>query len=213
MKYSQVFWDFDGTLFNSYPIVAKDFKQALDNFKIPLPDESELLRLIKTTLGEAALSFTDGNKKLADDILSEYKRIALKRNPADIPLYNGAYEVLKSVKDNGGQNYLFTHRDKSAVSALASKNALEFFKDVITNEMGFARKPSPDAINFLIDKYGLNKNKCCMVGDRPIDLGSAKNAEIASVLFDPENYYPDFPCDCRFASFSRMQRALFDSAM
>ncbi len=211
MRFTQVFWDFDGTLFNSYPIVAEDVKQTLINFKIPLPSEKELLRLVKTTLGEAALSFASGDEDLAKEMLLEYERLASKRNPADIPLYEGAREVLQSIKQNGGQNYLFTHRDKSAVAALSSKDAIAFFKDIITVEHGFSRKPSPDALNFLIDKHDLKKSECCMVGDRPIDLDSAKNAGVASVLFDPENYYPDYPCDYRFVSFKDMQRALFDS--
>ncbi|MDO5022857.1 MAG: HAD-IA family hydrolase [Eubacteriales bacterium] len=211
MKFSQVFWDFDGTLFNSYPQVAEDIKQSLIELKIKLPSQDELLRLIKTTLGQAALSFAKGDAQTAEKILDIYQRLASKRDASTIPLYKDALQSLQAVVKAGGQNYLYTHRDKSALEALSSKNALKLFKDVLTSEHGFKKKPSPDALNFLIDKHSLPKNACCMVGDRPIDLDAAKNAGIAAVLFDPENYYPDYPCDYRFSNFADLTRTLFDS--
>ena len=51
---------------------------------------------------------------------------------------------------------------------------------------GFNRKPSPDGINYFIDKYHLDRNETYYVGDRPMDVRCAENAHIKSILYLPE---------------------------
>ena len=45
-------------------------------------------------------------------------------------------------------------------------------------DQGFARKPAPDAINHLIDRYHLDPEKTMMVGDRKLDIEAGINAKI-----------------------------------
>ncbi len=49
------------------------------------------------------------------------------------------------------------------------------------------RKPSPRMINEAIKKYNLNRDNCFMVGDKNIDVLTAKNAQIRGFLFEGGN--------------------------
>ena len=82
------------------------------------------------------------------------------------------------------------------------------FADAVTADDGFPQKPAPDALRFLMRKHGLDGRACVMVGDRDIDLDAGKNAGMATCLFDPEGFYPDYPADERFRSYAAMREAL-----
>ena len=64
-----------------------------------------------------------------------------------------------------------------------------YFIEILTIEDGFQRKPNPEAINYLISKYNMNRNSTYYVGDRKLDIESANNANIKSILFIPKDSY------------------------
>ncbi|HHU02364.1 MAG TPA: HAD-IA family hydrolase [Christensenellaceae bacterium] len=208
MIFSHFIWDFDGTLFNSYPLMAEDLAMALKSLLLPVPSEKAILEKLKATLKSAALVFANGDENLTQEILSKYAYYADKRNAKNIPLYPGAEDCLVKIVSQGGSNYIFTHRDKSAIKALESKNLSPLFAHCITKEHAFPRKPSADALNHIIDKYNIDKKRCCMIGDRPLDMECAKNADIAAIMFDPENFYPSYRADFRFGDFTTLTEYL-----
>lgn len=46
------------------------------------------------------------------------------------------------------------------------------------------RKPKPGLILDVINKYGLEKKTCCMIGDSHKDISAAQNAEIDSFFYE-----------------------------
>ena len=200
-RYRHWFWDFDGTLYDSYPRVVRAFQKGLRAKGIAAGDFT-VLRLVKVTLGHAARHFAGG--LYADELLAMYEENAEAEGPQTLQPYPGAAQVLAAIVRSGGSNYLYTHRDVSAVRALEREKLWQYFADAVTSDDGFAHKPSPDALRHLIIKHSLNKQDCVMVGDRPIDLDAAGNAGIDGVLFDPDGFYPDYPAAHRYTSFPRM---------
>ena len=67
----------------------------------------------------------------------------------------------------------------------------QYFEEVLTIEDGFKRKTDPEAINYLIKKYIMNKNNTYYIGDRHLDIDSANNASIKSIFFKPEDSFVD----------------------
>ena len=70
MKYTEFFWDFDGTLFDSYPAMARGFHRALTELGISLEDERF------TVNGETVSSYTgawgmNGAEAIADGAYAE----------------------------------------------------------------------------------------------------------------------------------------------
>ena len=116
--------------------------------------------------------------------------------------------MLRAIRQRGGQHYLYTHRDQSAVDALKNDGLWAYFTDKVTKEDGFPYKPAPNALHHLITKHGLDKRLCCMVGDRSIDLDAGKNAGMAAMLFDPDGFYRSYETPFRFHSFQDMINAL-----
>ena len=205
MRYTHWFWDFDGTLYDTYPRAIRAFQKGLAVKGIQIDDE-ELLRRCKVTLRHAANSF-DG-EVLGDELMALFDRFVEEEGPDTIELYQGAEHVLHRVERMGCRNYLYTHRDRSALEPLERDGLKSLFTDIITREDDFPDKPAPDALLHLVYKHHLDPADCVMVGDRDIDLDAGHAAGMDSVLFDPDGFYPDYPATHRFTDYRDMVRDL-----
>lgn len=204
MRYTHWFWDFDGTLYDTYPRIVRAFQKALKHKQIDAADEA-VLPLVKNTLGHAAKTF--GGDQHAQELLDHYFEHAEDEGPDTLRPYQGLEAVLDFIVKHGGLNYVYTHRDKTGPEALEREGLLSYFTDSITNDDGFPSKPAPDALLHMVAKHGLDPKDCVMVGDRPIDLDAGHNAGMASILFDEDGFYPEYPGVQRFDSYAQMLAA------
>lgn len=207
MKYLHFFWDFDGTLYDTYGRIARAAQKALRD----LGQEAELdaiYRMIKRSLhflwAELLLPLGVEEKAFS----AAYHAHAEEEGPESIRPYPGVREMLEAVAAGGGKNYLYTHRGLDALACLQRDGFSALFADAVTSADGFPLKPAPDALNHLVEKHGLDRRRCIMLGDRDIDLDAGKNAGIDGALFDPENFYPDYATPYRFADMPALRRAL-----
>jgi HAD superfamily hydrolase (TIGR01549 family) len=104
--------------------------------------------------------------------------------------YSEIPEILKAVVDQGGQNFILSHRDEKTWDYLGDLKA--YFTGGVTSDLGLKRKPDPEAINYLIAKYQLDPNSTIMVGDRPLDVEAGHNAHTKTLLFDEHHLFDDY---------------------
>ena len=177
MQYTTYLWDFDGTLFDSYPHIAAAFETVLTRDGIPFDHETVLERLyVLFSCAKEEYGLTDGQ-------YGEFMELAFSWSvrPAVTP-FPGAAAVLRAICENGGRNYLYTHRNRSAWTYLRLYGLDKYFSGGVDSTMHFPGKPAPDAVEFLCAHYGLDKEKTLMVGDREIDVLSGVNAGCAGCL-------------------------------
>ena len=200
MKFTEFFWDFDGTLFDTYPRVNRAIQKALKDLGIDASVE-EIAPLSKVNIGHALQTLASDQYPQAKQ---QYDLHAEEEGYDTMRPYDGAERLLQSVCEHGGRNYLYTVRSRTAVDALRHYGLDKYFTDCVSKEDGFPRKPAPDALLYLMDKYGLQAENCIMIGDRDIDLGSGVNAGMACALFDPGHYYDGYAADYRCTSLHDM---------
>lgn len=176
-------WDFDGTLFNTYPTMLVALKQAMALHHISYA--GDLFYYIKK------YSIKQFSKEYANQaFLDDYHNIEHQMQLQNLPqVYEGIPEILQGIVAAGGQNFVLSHRDQTTFDYLGDKQAL--FTEIITSKQAFARKPSPEAINYLIDKYDLKRSETAMVGDRPLDVLAGKNAGVYTILLDEQAIFGD----------------------
>lgn len=191
-------WDFDGTLFDTYPYIARSFQQALAVQGIYETTDS-ILTYIKISL-DACIDHFQKKHNFRADLRNLYEQYEQSGDDSSIKPYPDLELVLKRIVNLNGKNYLYTHRGKDALDYLAQYGLISLFTDTITKEDGFPRKPAPDAINHLIHKHGMDKRTAIMIGDRDIDIMAGWNAGISGCLFDPDDYYAHFQVEYRVKS-------------
>ena len=183
--YTHIIWDFDGTLFDTYPVMANVFKEALKEQKIEEPIEGIIKQM--TVSASFAMNYYEEKYQISSDFITNYQK---RKIEAELELsrpFDGIQEICKYIHSTNRKNYLLTHRGESSIVLLKKYGFFENFSDFITSKQGFERKPSPDAINYLINKYNMIHSESIMIGDRDLDLLSGKNANISSCYFTEGN--------------------------
>ncbi|MBQ8782800.1 MAG: HAD-IA family hydrolase [Clostridia bacterium] len=175
-------WDFDGMLFDSYPHITTAFEKMMNDYGVAV-DYAETKRMLEISFATAYDYYgtTDEQKER----FREYEH-DFDLEPIAVPFTN-TVETLKKVYENGGKNFLYTHRGASAFHYLKKYGVYDLFEDFVTSENGFPLKPCPDAVNYIVSKHNLDKNETVMIGDREIDVLSGKNAGTKGCLFALEN--------------------------
>ncbi|KRM47753.1 Phosphoglycolate phosphatase [Lentilactobacillus parabuchneri] len=190
---NQLFWDFDGTLFDTYPKMVAAFMQALSDLGIDDVeiDEHQIYETMRQhDVGTAIRKFS-AFYGLKEASLRKLNCQYQTKMVADALPFPGVKEVLSLISGMDGRNFLLTHRDNQAKGMLDQFGLLDFFSGFVTSDQDFPRKPQPDSINWLIETYEVDRKKAIMIGDRKLDVAAGHNANIASCLFDPDGTIVD----------------------
>ncbi|QVI35972.1 haloacid dehalogenase [Lacticaseibacillus chiayiensis] len=176
-------WDFDGTLYDSYPGMMKALRSlVLDNGG--QIESQELYRQVKkTSIKKFLTDFGSKVGRSVDELEAEYHRRA-RVYLHDIHPYPAALSVLTAIKEQGGHNLLLTHRDHSAWDILANDHADTLFLGGVDSDLDLPRKPAPDAIQYLLKRFQLNPAVTAMIGDRSLDVDAGINAGVKTIYFN-----------------------------
>lgn len=173
-------WDLDGTLLDSYEAILAGIQETYEQYDLPFDREEVRNFILRYSVKD--LLVRDADKYgLDSDELNRVRATSLKEKNTQIPLMAGAREILDWTAQQGIQNFVYTHKSDNAFQVLEDLGVRHHFTEILTSDSGFARKPSPEALLFLIEKYGLDKEKTYYIGDRLLDVETAINAGIHSI--------------------------------
>lgn len=177
---STFIWDLDGTLLDSYEAILAGIQETYEQYKLPFDREEVKQFILRYSVKD--LLVRDADKyDLDSDELNRVRATSLKEKNAQIPLMTGAVEILNWTAEQGIQNFVYTHKSDNAFQVLEDLGVRDHFTEILTSDSGFSRKPSPEALLFLIDKYGLDRENTYYIGDRLLDVETAVNAGIHSI--------------------------------
>ena len=183
-------WDLDGTLIDSYDIIVDSLCRIYkEKIGIDLNREDVYKEAIRYSVGH----FIQGMEKQTgikfDELKDRYSQISGEEKLKIKPMKH-ALEILEYLKEQGIHSYVFTHRGKSTEPVLRNIRIYDYFDEIITSvDPAFNRKPLPDSINYLVDKYHLDRKNTYYVGDRSMDIECANNAHIKSIMYLPKDGY------------------------
>ena len=189
-KKKAVVFDFDGTLSNSFPLVAGKITEAIAMFRKEELTEEEnnsiygpteegiILKLIKDK-GEAKECFL---RYL--DLYNEYHEELL---PDFIP---GIRELLEELNKRNIPVFLLTGRSKeSTMITLTKFNAFKYFKAIYTG--GLYGEVKEELLNELASIHHYNKEDLVYIGDSLHDVPQCRraNVDIISVSYANTHSY------------------------
>ena len=183
-------WDFDGTLFDTYPHTCAVFAEILRRRGVT-PDPAAVYAKMKISV-LAAFAWVHADAAFVREFYELENTLSFE--PVGRP-FPGVPELLRKIAARGGRNYLYTHRDRVAYEYLEMYGLSDLFTGGVTAEDGFPHKPAPDALNHLIAAYGMDPRGAVMFGDRLIDIEAGKNAGVRTCLFDPDRALPPEAAD------------------
>ncbi|GHI00838.1 HAD-IA family hydrolase [Neobacillus kokaensis] len=174
-----ILWDFDGTLFDTYPAMVQGFIK-LSGQEL---DAREVLNWLKVDSKTAFKHFG----------ISEEQREEFQRINSDYSKTSKPFEYLEEALGAAENNFIVTHRDKESTVFLLEKFHLaKYFKEIVSvEEQGFTRKPHRSSYEFVLQSYPID----LVVGDRDLDLIPARELHIKTAAFQNQYIEADFHLD------------------
>jgi HAD superfamily hydrolase (TIGR01509 family) len=178
-----IIWDLDGTLFDTYPGIARAFETAftIHGVKIPYARLYDLARIsFRHCVDTLSVETGIDPQPLFETFIDCYASIP----PNESPPYPGVGAVLKTILKIGGKNAIVTHRGRESTFKLLDYYRLRYyFATVVSHDDGFARKPAPDAFFAVIERLGIKPEETLAIGDRDLDLQAAANADLVTCAY------------------------------
>jgi HAD superfamily hydrolase (TIGR01549 family) len=179
--YKHIIWDFDGTLFDTYPALAAVFQTMLKERGLEEPFNDIFVKM-KISMYHAKEYYED-KFDLTESFFEEYKERKRIRELEISKPYDCIPDICKQIAQAGKFNYVYTHRGNSTNHFLKKYYMNEYFTEIVTSQYGFERKPGPEGILYLVNKYHMDPNEAIMIGDRELDILSGKNAGIQACFY------------------------------
>ncbi len=187
MGFRNLIWDFDGTLFDTYPDITRAFIDVLKKDYGVEYDYEKAFSLAKASISFCIENLADEFNIDREEFSEKYKEryfgeLTFKDKP-----FEGVEEVLEYVSARG-ENFLITHRGYESLNEFLTRNDFnKYFIEIVTFDANFPLKPDPTSFNYIIDKYKLKKEETLGVGDRILDIEAAHASGIKSCFFDPNS--------------------------
>lgn len=182
MKKLAFIWDMDGTLVDSYPAIVPAAQELLRGMQVEFREEELYAEIIRSSVA-ALLERLAAERGLDPAALKAAFNRLNDRRIDRIRAMPHCAETLEALQRAGHWNFVYTHRGESCGAILAQTGLAPFFTEVVTALNGFPRKPEPDGIRYLMEKYALDPARCFYVGDRSLDVEAAERAGIGSILY------------------------------
>lgn len=171
-------WDLDGTLIDSYEVFLEALSESFANFNLPF-DRETVYNFIK---GQSVNALLKEQPVPFQEIKEDFTTNSTAKNDK-VKLMVGAKAILDWTQKENIQNFIYTHKGKNAYDLLNQLEISPYFLEIVTSENGFKRKPHPEAINYLLEKYKLKPEETYYIGDRILDIEATHNSGIQSINF------------------------------
>ena len=181
-KVKAVMIDLDGTLINTAPEIARAANAMLAGLGRPTLDA----KLVEVYIGEGAIALIKRclTDKLygepEDDLLASaqklffdfYAQIVTESKP-----YPQTLEALQAIKQSGVQLACITNKPAAFTLPLLEKSGLlTYFDLVVAGDTLPKKKPDPDQIFYVCEKFNVLVNESLLIGDSKTDIAAARNA-------------------------------------
>jgi len=177
-------FDFDGTLADSKSAYYQAVRRYAEENNFPLPSQIDMDMAFGNPnppffkgwgSEEGFMQHLDTVFLMVDDILCE--------DPYCMPLYDGVYSMLESLKHDGLQLAIVTSRNLKPLQTVLKAHNIDAFFTTIRSaqdmvDKGYRGKPHPDKLNCVLRELNCSPDKAIMIGDTFMDVQMAKNAEV-----------------------------------
>ena len=184
--FRNIVWDVDGTLFDTYPAIARAFQAALNG----LGKEASLdwiEGLARISLSHCVATLADQYHLNEENIGQAFGEYYDPIRPEEQPPFPGVIAICEYICGIGGKNVIVTHRERAGTNELlAANNMAHYFAGCIARDDGYPKKPHPAAFEAILKLHSLPREGTMTVGDRDIDILAGQAAGIFACLFGLE---------------------------
>ena len=175
-----ILFDLDGTLIDSTEAILESFHHAYDLHKAEHPQDEAIKALIGHPLDIMFAQLGVEEAEVWDYVKSykEHYRVISTQKTVLLPFAKEAVEEAATFARLG---IVTTKTGAYSRILMEHFGLMDYFEVLIGREDVTHPKPHAEPINKAVEKMGVEKAGCWIIGDTRLDLQSAKNAGIGSV--------------------------------
>lgn len=180
-----VIFDLDGTLLNTLDDLADSTNYALSRFGYPTRTIDEVRQFVGNGVAkliERAIPEGKNNPNF-EKCLAIFKENYAQNMYNKTAPYNGIIEMLSNLKSKGIKIAVVSNKFDLAVKELCKKY-FEGFIDFAAGEneaQGIRKKPAPDTVISVLNKFNFAPEDAVYVGDSDVDIMTAKNSKMPCI--------------------------------
>ena len=182
MKYRNVIFDVDGTLFNTRRGLIRAIGYALDSMGVEYESPEWLATLVGPPLKHTMMNRFGMNEEdsiRAVDYLRECMREGACLEADEFP---GMRDLLSELQASGARLFVATSKPQPFTELLVEHFGYGgFFDELVGSFMNHTRLTKSELIAHCIEANGLDREQTVMVGDRAVDVIGANAQGIASI--------------------------------
>ncbi len=179
MKY--LLFDLDGTLTDPKEGITKCVQYALRRFGIERHCD-QLMSFIGPPLKEQFMNYAGFSEEQAEEAVRVYRERFAPIGVFENRAYDGAVDMLKTLKENGKVIALATSKPEVFARMIVKKYGIEPYLDLLVgSELDGTRTNKAHVIAEAMKRIGASREDTVMIGDREHDIIGAKANGIKSV--------------------------------
>lgn len=186
MKYKTLIFDFDGTLADTRESILQTMKFVAHSYNIQTVDE----KLIESLIG-LPLKTTFETVFLLDESVIHDATLLYREHYDEIvietvSLFEGVKDTLIDFHDKGINLTVASSKGKKSLIKILQKQSIyDIFSFIGGEEDAENKKPAPDIVNLIMDKFNYHPNECLVVGDTifDIEMGQRANVDTCGVTY------------------------------
>lgn len=186
MSYKAVIFDLDGTILDTLQDLANSLNHALCTHGYPARTLDEVRRFIGNGIRVLVQrGCPAGTSDAAQEEALATFRVHYDAHCKDFTgPYDGIHELLDALLAKGIRTAVVSNKIEPAVIVLCDEHFRNKFEYMVGNRPDLAPKPSPDSVNEVIEKMGLERSEIVYIGDTEVDIQTANNAGIDCIGVD-----------------------------
>ncbi len=177
-----VVFDFDGTLCDSNGDIFATLREtlALHGFAMSEANRIRIGPPLEVMIQESLDEQVD--PKTIELLVREYRRIYEMSEYAASPLYPGAFELLKRLRERNIPLAVATNKRESATRRILAKKGLTpFFDIVLSCDSGGERWSKEKMLGHILQTTNARAAECLFFGDTPGDILAGRTVGVPSV--------------------------------
>ena len=174
MRFRGVFFDLDGTLLDTTPLILKSFQYTFRKHYQRDVSLADIQPFMGKPLRDAMEIMAPGEE---DAVIATYREFNLRHHDELAGIFTGVHDTVKRLYDAGAILAVVT--SKSSVTArrgLRLFNLEQYFSAVIGVDETLRHKPEPEPVLAALQATKLLPEECIMIGDSPHDIMSGRSA-------------------------------------
>tara|TARA_B100000809_G_scaffold95005_1_gene93646 strand:+ start:3095 stop:3745 length:651 start_codon:yes stop_codon:yes gene_type:complete len=185
MDIEGIIFDLDGTLVNSIEDIADSMNVVLENSDYP----THSYNIYETFIGSGIRNLV--SKAIPDSVKTEVEIERVFASMLDhykdnctnkTAVYPGVIELLNTLKSKDLKMAVLSNKADALTKKVVAEKLPTLFEPVLGLTTEALKKPNPEVVLGICKSLGLNIKKTLYVGDSNVDIQTAKNAGLISIV-------------------------------